>query len=85
MDALNSAPHQEKEGDQPPRELPILGEKAKSQEISDHVPLVSEMIRLQKLLLTIAVPPFAAGSRYKTHPGDRALSTYSEGASRPGA
>ncbi|CAG8875843.1 unnamed protein product [Penicillium salamii] len=39
MDDLNSAPRQEKEGDQPPRELPILGEKAKSQEISDHVPL----------------------------------------------
>ncbi|CAG7979625.1 unnamed protein product [Penicillium salamii] len=36
MDVLNSAPHQEKEGDPPPRELPILGEKDKSQESSDH-------------------------------------------------
>lgn len=62
MDALNNAPHQEKEGDQPPRELPILGEEDKSQESSDYVPLVSETIRLQTLLLTITALAFAKGS-----------------------
>ncbi|KAJ5037722.1 hypothetical protein NUH16_011321 [Penicillium rubens] len=49
MDALNSSPHQEKEGDQPPRELPILGEKDKSQESSDRVPLEQD---------TLATEPF---------------------------
>ncbi|CAG8125826.1 unnamed protein product [Penicillium nalgiovense] len=39
MDAPNSSPHQEKEGDQQPSELPIRDEKDKSQENSDHVPL----------------------------------------------
>jgi hypothetical protein len=72
-----------KEGDQPPSELPILDEKDKSQENSDHVPLVSEMIRLQTLLLTIAALPFAAGSRNKTHPCDRAVSTHLEGSRSP--
>ncbi|KAK9847941.1 hypothetical protein MYU51_017423 [Penicillium brevicompactum] len=43
------------------------------------------MIRLQTLLLTIAALPFAAGSRNKTHPGDRAISTDLEGSSRPRA
>ncbi|CAG8275481.1 unnamed protein product [Penicillium olsonii] len=43
MDTLNSAPHQEKEDDQPPRELPILGEEDKSQESSDYVPLPSPL------------------------------------------
>ncbi|KAK9847490.1 hypothetical protein MYU51_018643 [Penicillium brevicompactum] len=33
MDAPNSSPHQEKEGDQRPREFPILDEKDKSKEI----------------------------------------------------
>ncbi|KAI3281145.1 hypothetical protein DTO002I6_9944 [Penicillium roqueforti] len=84
MDALNSAPHQEK-GDQQPSALPILGEKDESQESSDYVPLASETTRLQTLLLTIAALPFAAGSRNKTHPGDRAISTYLEGSSRPRA
>jgi hypothetical protein len=83
MDAPNSSLHQEKEGDQQPSELPILDEKDKSQENSDHVPLVSETIWLQTLLLTIAALPFAAGSRNKTHPGDRAVSTHLEGSSRP--
>jgi hypothetical protein len=81
MDAPNSSAYEEKEGDQQPSELPILGEKDESQESSDHVLLVSETIRLQTLFLTIAALPFAAGSSHKTHPGDRALSTYFEGAS----
>jgi hypothetical protein len=74
MDAPNSSTDQKIEGDQQPRELPTLSEKDKSQETSDHVPpLASETIRLQILLLTIAVPPFATGSRNKTYLGDRAL------------
>jgi hypothetical protein len=76
MDASNSSLHQEKEGDQQSSELPILDEKDNSQENSDHVPLVSETIQLQTLLLTVAALHFATGSRNKTHPGDRALSTY---------
>jgi hypothetical protein len=83
MDIQNGSTAQENEGDQQPSEMPKLGEKDKSQENYDHVPLVSETIRLQTLLLTIAVLAFAAGSRNKTHHGDRAISTYSEGASRP--
>ena len=82
MDSQNSSTGQENEGDQQHSELPLLSEKDKSQENSDHVPLVSEMIRLQLLLLTIAILPFAAGSRNKTHPGDRAISTDLEGSSR---
>jgi hypothetical protein len=62
MDAPNSSPHQEKEGDQQPSELPILDEKDKSQENSDTVPLVSETIWLQILWLIIAALPFATGS-----------------------
>jgi hypothetical protein len=84
MDTQHSSTDQEI-GDQPPRDLPILGEKDKSQESSDHVPLVSATIHLQVFLLTIAALPFSAGSRNKTHPDDRAPSTYSEGASRPRA
>jgi hypothetical protein len=38
---------QEKEGDQQPSELPILGEKDNSLETSGHVPLVSETNRLR--------------------------------------
>ncbi|CRL27394.1 unnamed protein product [Penicillium camemberti] len=41
MDAPNSLPHQEKEGDQYPSELPILNKKDKSQENSDYIPLPS--------------------------------------------
>jgi hypothetical protein len=82
-DAPNSSPHQEKERDQQPSEWPILGENDKSQEASGHVPLVSETIRPQALLLTIAALLFAAGSRNKTYLSDRTPSTYSEGASRP--
>ena len=85
MDAPKTSQHQEKEGYQQPSELPILGEKDKSQETSDHVSLVSETIRLQTLLLTIAALPFATGSRNKTHPGDRAVSTHLAGSSRPRA
>lgn len=76
---------QEIGGEQPPSELPILGEKDKSQETSDHVSLVSETIRLQTLLLTIAALPFATGNKNKTHPGDRAISTDLAGSSRPRA
>lgn len=83
MDGQNSSTDQEIEGDQQPSVLPILSEKDKSQESSDHVPSVSETIPLQMLLLTIAALPFATRSSYKTHPGDRALSTHLEGASRP--
>ncbi|CAG7936295.1 unnamed protein product [Penicillium salamii] len=38
MDAPNSSLHLETEGDQQPSELPILGEKDKSQETSEDVP-----------------------------------------------
>jgi hypothetical protein len=85
MDAPNSSPYEGKEGDRQPSELPIRDEKNKSQENSDHVPLVSGTIRLQTLLLIIAALPFAAGSRNKTQPGDRAISTDLEGSSRPRA
>ena len=87
MDAPGISPDQdqEKEEEQQPSELPILGEKDKSQESSDYVPLASETTRLQTILLTIAALPFAAGSRNKTRPGDRAISTDLEGSSRPRA
>ncbi|KAI3286495.1 hypothetical protein DTO002I6_8166 [Penicillium roqueforti] len=58
MDVLNSAPHQEKEGDPPPRELPILGEKDKSQESSDHVPLPSPSQQEAGTRHTLATEPF---------------------------
>jgi hypothetical protein len=83
MEAQNSSTGQENEADQQPNELPISSEQDKSQESSDHVPLVSETIRLQMFFLTIAALPFAAGSSKKTHPGDRAISTDLEGSSRP--
>ena len=38
MDAPNSTPDQEKEGEQQPSALPIVSEKDNSQEASDHVP-----------------------------------------------
>ena len=63
MDAQNSSTDEEIEGDQQPSVLAILSEKDRSQESSGHVPLVSETIRLQMLLLTIAVLPFATRSR----------------------
>jgi hypothetical protein len=85
MEAHNSSTGQENEADQQPNELPISSEQDKSQESSDHVPLVSETIRLQMFFLTIAALPFAAGSSKKTHPGDRAISTDLEGSSRPRA
>jgi hypothetical protein len=85
MDIQNGSTAQENEGDQQPSEMPIPDEKGKSQESSDHVPLVSETIWLQTLLLTIAALSFAAGSKNKTDPGDRAISTNIEGSSRPRA
>lgn len=85
MESPNSSIGQEKEGDQQPREFPIPDEIDKSKENSDHVPLVSETIRLQTLFLTIAALHFAAGSRNKTHHYDRAISTDLEGSSRPRA
>jgi hypothetical protein len=84
MDTSNSSPDQEKQGEQQPNELPILSEKDHNQEPSDHVPpLVSETIRLQMLWLTIVDLPFATRRSDKTCLGDRAVSTYLEGASRP--
>jgi hypothetical protein len=75
MESQNSSTGQKNEADQQPNELPISSERDKSQEISDHIPLVSETIRLQIFWLIIAALPFAAGCRNKIHPGDRALST----------
>jgi hypothetical protein len=46
MDAQVSSKDQEIGGDQPPSELTTLSEKDKSQENSDHVPLVSVTTRL---------------------------------------
>ena len=84
MDAPNSTPDQEKKGEQQPTALPIVSEKENSQEASDHVPpLVSKAAQLPMLLLTVAALSLATGSRNKTYLGDRALSTYFEGASRP--
>ncbi|CAG8258606.1 unnamed protein product [Penicillium olsonii] len=58
MDAPNSSPHQEKERDQQPSELPILGEKVKSQESSDHVPLPSPSKQEAATRHTLATEPF---------------------------
>jgi hypothetical protein len=45
MDSPNSSPEQEKEGEQQPSELPLLGDKDNSQDTSDNAPpLVSETI-----------------------------------------
>ncbi|CAG7983673.1 unnamed protein product [Penicillium salamii] len=60
MDAPNSAPHQEKEGDQPPSELPILGDEDKSQESSDNVPLPSPLqqeVETRHILATEPLQP----------------------------
>jgi hypothetical protein len=84
MDSPNSSPDQEKQGEQQPNELPILNDKDHNLEPSDHVPpLVSKTLRLQMLWLTIVDLPFATRRRNKTYPGDRAVSTHLEGASRP--
>ena len=83
MDAPNSTPDQEREGEQQPSALPIVCEKENSQESSDHAPMVSKATQLRMLLLTITALSLATGSRNKTYLGDRALSTYFEGASRP--
>ncbi|CAG8879632.1 unnamed protein product [Penicillium salamii] len=58
MDAPNSSPYQEKEGDQQPSELPILDEKDKSQENSDHVPLPSPSQQEAETRHTLATEPF---------------------------
>ncbi|CAG8080653.1 unnamed protein product [Penicillium salamii] len=58
MDAPNSSPYQEKEGDQQPSELPILDEKEKSQENSDHVPLPSPSQQEAETRHTLATEPF---------------------------
>jgi hypothetical protein len=42
MDATNSMPDHEKEGEQEPSELPIVCEKDNTQEASDHAPMVSK-------------------------------------------
>ena len=74
MDAPNSTPDQEAEGEQQPSALPIVCEKDNSQETSDHAPMVSGTAQLPMLLLTIAALYLATGSRNKTYLGD--LSTY---------
>jgi hypothetical protein len=84
MDAPNSTPDQEKEGEQQPSPLPIVCEKDNSQEASNYVPpQVSKAAQLPMLLLTVAALSLATGSGKKTYLGCRAISTYSEGASRP--
>jgi hypothetical protein len=84
MDSPNSSPGQEKQGEQQPSELPILNDKDRNLEPSDHLPpLVSETIRLQMLWLTIVDLLFATRGRNKTYPGHRAVSAHLEGASRP--
>lgn len=66
MDAPSRVPDQENEGDEQPSEFPIPGD-GNAQETSDHgLPLVSEMTRLQMLLLTITAFPSGTGSRNKT-------------------
>ncbi|CAG8021927.1 unnamed protein product [Penicillium nalgiovense] len=52
MESQNSSTGQENEADQLPRELPILGEKDKSQESSDRVPLEAGTRH------TLAIDPF---------------------------
>ncbi|CAG7955108.1 unnamed protein product [Penicillium salamii] len=52
MDASKTSQHQEKEGDQQPSELPILGEKDNSLETSGHVPLDTDTRK------TLATEPF---------------------------
>ncbi|CAG8119253.1 unnamed protein product, partial [Penicillium nalgiovense] len=52
------SPHEEKEGDQQPSELPILGEKDKPQESSDHVPLPSPSQQEADRRHTLATEPF---------------------------
>ncbi|CAG8189689.1 unnamed protein product [Penicillium nalgiovense] len=58
MDATNRSPHQEKEGDQQPSALPILGEKDKSQETSGHVPLPFPSQKEAESRHTLATEPF---------------------------
>ena len=58
MESPNSSPDQEK-GEQQPSELAILSDMNNNLESSDHVPSsVSEALRLQMLLLTIAALHF---------------------------
>ena len=82
MDASNSSPDQEREGEQQPSKLPFLCEKENLQEASDHAPMVSGTAQLPMLLLTIAALSFATGSGNMIYFGDRALSTLVESASR---
>ncbi|OGE47310.1 hypothetical protein PENARI_c050G04566 [Penicillium arizonense] len=82
MDAPNSTPDQEREGEQQLSALLIVCEKDNSQEASDHAPMVSGTAQLPMLLLTIAALSLAAGSRNKTYLGDQAISSHIEGASR---
>jgi hypothetical protein len=57
MDASNSSPDQEREGEQQPSELPFLCEKDNSQEASGHAPMVSGTAQLPILLLTTQLSP----------------------------
>ncbi|KAF3009295.1 hypothetical protein E8E15_002580 [Penicillium rubens] len=58
MDAPGISPDQEKEEEQQPSELPILGEKDKSQESSDHVPLPSPSQQEAETRHALATEPF---------------------------
>ncbi|CAG7949921.1 unnamed protein product [Penicillium salamii] len=58
MDGQNSSTDQEKDGDQQPSVLPILSEKDKSQESSDHVPLPSPSQQEVDTRHTLATEPF---------------------------
>ncbi|KAJ5202872.1 hypothetical protein N7449_004951 [Penicillium cf. viridicatum] len=58
MDGQNSSIDQEKDGDQQPSVLPILSEKDKSQESSDHVPLPSPSQQEADTRHTLETEPF---------------------------
>ncbi|KAK4935443.1 hypothetical protein LTR66_015457 [Elasticomyces elasticus] len=58
MESQNSSTGQKNEADQTPRELPILDEKDKSQENSDHVPLPSTSQQEAETRHTLATEPF---------------------------
>ncbi|CAG7965698.1 unnamed protein product [Penicillium salamii] len=58
MDSQNSSTGQENEGDQQPSELPLLSEKDKSQQSSDHVPLPYPSQQEADTRHTLATEPF---------------------------
>ncbi|OGE47242.1 hypothetical protein PENARI_c053G08741 [Penicillium arizonense] len=58
MDATNSMPDQEKEGEQESSELPVVCEKDNSQEASDHAPMPSTSQQEVETRHTLATEPF---------------------------